>query len=404
MNITIVTILLPYPLTSGGAQAQYNFIDQLRKRHRISVIFPENGMNTISAMNTLKKLWPEVEFFPYPYLKQLSNPIFFLSKVRRAVCLKLFKNKKWFKQERILDNYGFDLSDNFILHINNVLDLCNSDILQVEFYPFLAVAKKIDRDIKKIFIHHEIRFMRNERMLKDLGVEEDGWMDFYRHKQDEINDLNTYDKVVTLTDTDKDILMKEGVNKEVTSSPAAIGTKNSKPVECNNGILFLGAYFHAPNQEAMKWMCDEVLPIVASKYNHLTFNIIGKGWEISHLQNIKGIDYRLHGFVPDLEDIAKGCIMVVPILSGSGMRMKILEGAALGTPIITTSIGVEGLLFINEHSCIIADSAEQFANAIVQLLTTPHKCRMLTYNAQKVFECNYSISALTTIRENVYLN
>ena len=71
MNITIITILLPYPLDSGGTQAQYNMIDSIRHEHHISLVFPENGHNSPEALKQLKALWPEVNFYSYSYFRQL---------------------------------------------------------------------------------------------------------------------------------------------------------------------------------------------------------------------------------------------------------------------------------------------------------------------------------------------
>ena len=94
MNIVIVSILLPYPLNSGGAQAQYNIIDELRKKHNITFIFPENGQNKMSAMKQLQELWPEVSFKPYRYATQLMDLRFFFSKAVRALKLKFIPNNE----------------------------------------------------------------------------------------------------------------------------------------------------------------------------------------------------------------------------------------------------------------------------------------------------------------------
>ena len=95
--------------------------------------------------------------------------------------------------------------------------------------------------------------------------------------------------------------------------------------------------------------------------------------------------------------------MLVAILTGSGMRMKILEGAAMCMPIITTSVGVEGLNFKHGESCLIADSAEEFAKAIDRLRNDKNLRQTLAINAQQIYIQNYSISALGKIRNNTYI-
>ena len=81
MNITIITILLPYPLDSGGAQAQYNMIEYLRYKHNITLIYPENQHNNKKTRKELQKRWHNVNLYAYPFTSQIQQPPFFFSKV-----------------------------------------------------------------------------------------------------------------------------------------------------------------------------------------------------------------------------------------------------------------------------------------------------------------------------------
>ena len=94
--------------------------------------------------------------------------------------------------------------------------------------------------------------------------------------------------------------------------------------------------------------------------------------------------------------------MLVPILSGSGMRMKILEAAALGMPIVTTCVGKEGLDFADEVHCLVADTPQAFAYAIARLLKDASLRRELALNAQALFKMKYSIEKLADIRQQIY--
>ena len=94
--------------------------------------------------------------------------------------------------------------------------------------------------------------------------------------------------------------------------------------------------------------------------------------------------------------------MIVPILSGSGMRMKILEAAALGLPILTTRVGVEGLLFRNNESCIISNKPDEFANSLVSIMTNEKLREKLTSSAADLYERNYSPQVLSEVRNNIY--
>lgn len=108
------------------------------------------------------------------------------------------------------------------------------------------------------------------------------------------------------------------------------------------------------------------------------------------------------GFVPDLAAAVYGGILMVPIISGSGMRMKILDGAALSMPIITTSTGVEGLDFMDGESCLIANSGKEFAKGLMKLIRDENLRQQLANNANTVFVEKYSKETLANIRNNIY--
>lgn len=404
MNIVIISILLPYPLNSGGAQAQFNFIDKLRKKHKITFVFPENAQNKYSAMRKLQELWPEVTFKPYSYFSQLTDLSFFFSKIVRALKIKFCFNSERFKVERILKPYGYSLNSRFGKFITKTISAVKADIVQVEFYPFLSLVDALPQDVLKVFIHHEIRYIRNERMVADFTLTEKEQRLRDEVKVKEISDLNKYDRVVTLTQNDKEVLEKVGVKSPIFVSPAAVDTECKPYKGWNGNITFLGGYGHAPNKEGMDWFINEVIPLLTAKNaSKIKLDIIGKGWPKDYEKISDSYEIKLRGFVEHLSDAVCGTIMIVPILSGSGMRMKILEAAALGVPFITTSVGVEGLKFKTMDSCIIADTADDFAKGLLLLMSDDAlRCR-LTENAAKIFEENYSVNGLSEIRNKVYI-
>ena len=112
---------------------------------------------------------------------------------------------------------------------------------------------------------------------------------------------------------------------------------------------------------------------------------------------------KTYGYVEDLSPVLRGSIMIVPILSGSGMRMKILEAAANSVPIITTTVGVEGLDFENEVSCLIADTPQEFAGAIDSLVGDKALCRRLGESANNVYRTKYTAKILAQVRNELYL-
>lgn len=396
MKILIITSVFPYPLTSGGAQALFNMIDNLRFKHDIHLLFNQSGNNKISNMEQLQKKWPNVELIPYRYIRQLCYPQFLIDKAIRAFKLLFTPNNTHFKIERTLKPYGYYMSHDFTNFVNNIIKSRDINLVEVNFFPYLPIVNYLPSTIKKVFIHHEIRFVRNQRYLENIKLtnKEKKLMEDVRN--DEISNLNKYDKIITLTEEDRKTLINNGVKKSIEVSPAAINSEISEYNKWNGELTFIGGYGHFPNKEGIDWFLDNV----ANKLNrNISLSIIGKGWPNEYEQRKTKI--HLKGFVPALSSVAKDTIMIVPILTGSGMRMKILEAAAMGIPFITTKVGVEGLLFQNDVSCLIADTPDDFAVSLEKLMSDEELRRKLTSNASKIYLDNYSSKALSAIRNNI---
>ncbi len=401
MNIVIISPILPYPLSSGGAQAQFNMIDKLRSQHRITFIFPENGSNSLSAMRRLRTLWPEVDFHVYHYATQLANPSFAWSKFQRAFNLQFRAKNISFQQDRILKPYGHSLDAMFVHFVRRIIRRAKADVIEVDFYQFLDVVEFLPKEIPCVFVHHELRFVRNERLLANFAQTSVLQSRKEAVKEHEISQLNKYNEVVTLTPTDRHVLVENGVKCPVVVSPAAINASVMPYEGWNGNVSFLGGYSHFPNQEGMEWFLGEVTGHLSSEQKAMFhFQVIGGGWpqQYDHMGQLQ--TQRL-GFVEKLSDALRGTILIVPILSGSGMRMKILEAAAMGVPFVTTAVGVEGLQFRHMEECLIADSAEDFAKALVSLMTNAELRLRLADAASKVYREEYSVDALAAKRERI---
>ena len=397
MNITIITSVLPYPLNSGGAQAQFNMIDMLRNEHNITLLFIETRSNQRKVLKELSLIWPNVRIISYSYLRQLRNFVFAKDKIARAMQMVFMKNRDKFEIKRAITQYGIYFTNDFVNFICRHIETSKSDIVQVEFYPCMHIVNYLPEKVKKLFIHHEIRFIRNERFLRQFRLTDKETAKKEAMKKQEIDDLNKYDSIVTLTSIDKDILVRNNVSVPIYVSPAAVKTIIRPYEKCNGNVVFVGGYGHLPNKEGIDWFINEVIPKMSVK---VSLQIIGSGWPLSY----ESSNVKLLGFVDHLDEAICGSIMIVPILTGSGMRMKILEAAAMGVPFVTTSVGVEGLDFLNDDSCLIADGADAFAHALECLINDNCLCEKLARKASNVYMGKYSVEALSAVRNDIYYN
>jgi GT2 family glycosyltransferase/glycosyltransferase involved in cell wall biosynthesis len=147
-------------------------------------------------------------------------------------------------------------------------------------------------------------------------------------------------------------------------------------------LLFLGSFRHAPNQEALNWFAGQVMPRVREREPRVRLIVIGSDPPPRHSLPDDGA-IELMGFVEDVrEPLARYAIFICPILSGSGVRVKLLEAFAAGIPVVSTGLGAEGLASNDGEICALADSPEEFAERVVKLLGKPDTAEEMARRAR----------------------
>jgi len=243
----------------------------------------------------------------------------------------------------------------------------------IEFLIWERLAKQTKNPFKKTAFHYLASSLK--RFENSLFSKIDGYL--------------------PITEVDNQYFKALHPNLSSTVIPFSIDLsdyKNTEPNFKENNLTFfhLGSMNWQPNIEGMNWFLDNVWKQAAEKYPHLTFVMAGKGNKalFAH-KNYKNV--QIFDFVEDAQQFMnEHNIMVVPLLSGSGMRIKIIEGLALGKPIITTTIGAEGIEVTHRENILIADTPEEMMQAICFCVNYPEKCIEMSKNARKLVEEKYT--------------
>jgi glycosyltransferase involved in cell wall biosynthesis len=158
-------------------------------------------------------------------------------------------------------------------------------------------------------------------------------------------------------------------------------------VALRNTMIFTGSFGYRPNYEAMIWFIEKVYPLVQSEIPDVHLMITGDhaGKPLPVANNI-----TFTGYVDNIRPlIAQSWISLAPIWTGGGTRLKILEAMALGTPVVSTSKGAEGLDVLHGHDILIDDTSEGFAKSVIRLLQDPDLRSKLTINAYQLVSQKY---------------
>jgi glycosyltransferase involved in cell wall biosynthesis len=194
------------------------------------------------------------------------------------------------------------------------------------------------------------------------------------------------DLLLATSDHDREIFEQELQIERVAVVPNGIDLETFAPARGSaepNTILFTGLMSYYPNQQAMEWFLDSIFPTILQKVPNARLIVAGAApprWLIRR----RGHHVDVTGRVPDMRPyLQRASVVIVPLLIGSGTRVKILEAQAVGRPVVSTSLGAQGLSLRHGESILLADDAEAFADGVVRLLESPGLAGRLVAGASR---------------------
>lgn len=222
-------------------------------------------------------------------------------------------------------------------------------------------------------------------------------------KRRELDIYKKADIVITVTEEDANLLLKDCPNLPIRSVPNIHRLILSKNTPDRNKLVFVGGFSHDPNVDAVLYFCKDVLPLIRNVIPDVKFTIVGSNppEQIKALSN----DFIIvTGYVPSTTPyLQESYISVAPLRYGAGMKGKIGEAMAHGLPVVTTSIGAQGMGLVNGKNSMIADSAENFAAAIIELIQNESLHKTIQKNALDYIGNNYTDVQVGKQLENILL-
>ena len=182
-----------------------------------------------------------------------------------------------------------------------------------------------------------------------------------------------FDKIVTVSDNDRHLIQQTVPDTNVTVIDNGVDTEYFKQIpgkEKDFCVVFTGSLDWFPNEDAMMYFIDEIWPLVLRKFSESRFTIVGRNPSRDLLGMVeKNQSVNVTGTTPDVRPfIDEAVVYAVPLRVGGGSRLKILEAFAMCKPVISTTIGAEGLDVCHQRDILIADSPQEFAEGICQLM------------------------------------
>lgn len=389
-KILVITPFLPFPLDAGGNMGTFHMLNLIKDHYDVHLWFHIKGSDSeFKRIRNLDEALKNKVHIHYTKNTVGRNYVTFRALRRKFESFFLKNDKQYLHNKRIWGEGQNGLADLQVLEdIEKIINDNNIDIVQVEYSFIMDIVYALPDNVKKIFIHHELRFAKQETLMNQIS--ERLAYDRYQYKKclsEEIQILNQYDCVVTMSDVDKEKLQTIGVKTKVESSPSFIPTPQIPTFrDSSNRLSYVACGGHYPNEEGLLWFLEKVHPLLIKEVDY-KLDICGTQWNVEKF-NVK--NFAFHGFVENLNDIVPGSIMIIPILSGSGMRMKILEAVNNAVPFVSTSVGAEGMNFENGKDCFIEDNPSSFAQRILELLKDSTLQAKMVSNSRATYDQFYS--------------
>ena len=285
------------------------------------------------------------------------------------------------------------------------------DVVQLE-YTALSQYWGDYRRLGCMLFEHDIYFQSIGRGTHATGMVKSAKAayEYLRSLRYELRVLPRFDRVQVCSPANRDYLLSflPALQGRTDDNRAGIdtsrydfhGTFNGNSREPDT-MLFLGSFRHTPNQQGLIWFTRNVLPAVLRSKPHARLVIVGSDAPPRHSLPHLPDNIELRGFVDDVrEPLGRYAVFVCPILTGSGMRVKLLEAFAAGIPVVSTTLGAEGLAENDGEICALADDPSEFAGKILQLLDDPERAQKMACRAREHVVATRDMRVLT---ENLVL-
>ena len=385
MKILQVSHRVPYPLNEGGTIGIYNYTRG----------FAEAGHEvTLACLNGIKHNI-DIEEASIELKKYATVYIFDIDTNVKPIpaFINLF-SKQSYNAIRFYNR-------NFEQFLVNLLNSETYDIIQVEgtFVAMYFDVLKLYSKAPIILRQHNVEY----QIWKRLAINETNFLKKWylnllskRLYNFEKEIINKFDAIVPVTPDDGKLFEKLGCIKPIFISPAGIDTKYWKPSNNENlfHIFHLGSLEWMPNREAVLWFLKAVWPLILKMDKRFKLFIAGKNMPDTMKQMVFE-NVVMVGEVKDGADFVKDkSITVVPLLSGSGIRLKILEAMAASKLVISTTIGAQGIDYIAGGNLLLADKPEEFATIFKQIALNPSHYQTVSKNGYELIKSKYSNEAV----------
>lgn len=392
MKVLMLTPYLPYPPSSGGQIRSYNLIKELSKKHKITLCSLIKYEEERKYVKNLQQFCDKVYIF-----KRAEKPWTIKNIIRTGFSLYPFLVVRNFSEEE--KNTIKDLLKDTQFDIIHAETFYVSPHIPPTKIPIVLVDQTIEYEVYQHYVSSfKIPLLRPLLLIDVLKIK--FWESYFWKKAS---------MVVAVSKQDAEVMKKTVKNLKVEVVPNGVGEDlmDEVPLHFSQTILFMGNYAWLQNIEAARILAKKVYPLILKKLPQVQLIIAGQNTEKVAALSANGITlYNLR--LDDIKGVKQAYhqsgVMVAPLYGPGGTRLKILGAMAAKLPVVTTSIGIEGIDAKNGKDVLFGKSIEDLAQLTIKLLTDKNLYEKIAINGRKLVEEKYSYQKIAQKLSRIYEN
>ena len=371
-----------WPPTSGGRTRSLKLIKELARHHEVTVITTNADDDDPEGLRRELHECRRVILFDYQVPKRGSRSFPFMLA------------QSWFSHDPVdLWKWRIDEVRDCVRGLMEAryVDVCVADFLFAVNNVPLCGATPV------VLFEHNVEYLIWKRLY---DLETVPWrkallaIEWRKLRAREAAACRNVDLTIAVSKHDRDRLAALAPGAEVTWIPTGVDTDYFTPAmnrEQRHHIVFSGSMDWHPNEDAVRYFLDEILPIVRTAVPDVTFSIVGRNPSAELANAAQHAGATVSGTLDDIRPaIAEASLCVVPLRAGSGTRLKIFEALSMGKAVVSTTLGAEGLDITPGRHYVAADGAASFADAVVALLKDDQRRRQIAAEGRALVEARYS--------------
>ena len=388
MKIVVALPYAPWPITKGTDRLIMNLLHGLASRHDVVLVTMALSRGELERLHEIERPRIAVRAILAPNRRSVFHRSFYKARNLAAAAL-----------TGVPAQVSYAAPEQLLRLIAATAASEKADLVLASYWHLYRLSDRI-RGAKLVLVTHDLDFVVNPGRLAALG----GIARFAASvrlralERIERKAYERYGTILTVTPSDAEALARHPVaaGKTVRALPLALDLAEFNPGAFRrekNKVLFMGSFYSDFNRNALRYFTGEVFPLVRAKRPGARLEVVGQG-VMGDVRDSAGPDVSFTGGVEDIRPYLGSCaVMVLPLRFCGGVRIRMMEAAAMGTPVVSTPAGVAGMGLAAGRDYLEAGSSAEMADAILRLLDDGEEAARIGANARRWAEATISMES-----------